>query len=519
MILSTVDIIIFISYFILIACAGLGIALYKKKRQSSKDYFFAGNTLPWWVIGSSVIAANISAEQFIGMTGSGYAIGLGIATYEWLGAIGLLLVAKFFLPIYLKNGINTMPEFLEKRYDPRLKVALAVFWLLVYWFVNLTSVFYLGALVLQGFLGLSLVQWILVLAAFSALYAVIGGLKAVAYTDVIQVVFLIIGGLMTTFFALKALSHSDDMIRGLQLLYERAPKKFDLILSRSDPNYKYLPGLGVLLGGLWVANIAYFGCNQYIIQRSLAARNINEAQKGMAFAAFLKLFIPLIVVLPGIAAFVLEADISKPDESYPWLLSNFIPAGFKGLAFAALIAAIVSSLSSMITSASTIFTFDIYKTIINKTPSDRKLVLIGRIMSAVSLGIAVLLAPLLSSLEQAFQFIQDFTGIVTPGIVVVFLFGLFWKKANAAGALWTLILTIPTSLILDLLIDELPFLDRMGIAFLILSAVLIAVSLLNKGVNNSIITKEEDIYTTKAIFNISAILIFAILGILYYTFW
>ncbi|MCF7567501.1 sodium/solute symporter [Sabulilitoribacter arenilitoris] len=517
--LSTLDIIIFVSYFLLVLAIGLGVTFFIKKKQSSKDYFFAGNTLPWWVIGSSVIAANISAEQFIGMTGSGYAIGLGIATYEWLGALGLLIVAKYFLPIYLKNGIYTMPGFLERRYDSRLRISLAVFWLLVYWFVNLSSVFYLGALVLQGFLGLSLMQWILVLAVLSGLYAVIGGLKAVAYTDVIQVIFLVFGGLMTTFFAIKAISNSFDIFSGLQILYENAPEKFDLILSKSDPNYKYLPGIGVILGGIWVANIAYFGCNQYIIQRSLAAKSIGEAQKGMVFAAFLKLFIPLIVVLPGIAAFVLDAGIDKPDEAYPWLLNSFIPSGFKGLAFAALIAAIVSSLSSMVTSASTIFTFDIYKPIFNKTATDTKLVVVGRIMSALSLLIAVLVAPLLSSLEQAFQFIQDFTGMVTPGIVVVFLFGLFWKKANSSGALWTVILTIPVSVLLDITIENLPFLDRMGISFLILSVVLISISLFKGGKSNNLIKINKGIYKTKTLFNVVSILICAFLALLYYTFW
>jgi len=516
---SNLDIAIFIGYFLLVLLVGMGITFYKKKRQSSSDYFFAGNTLSWWIIGTSVIAANISAEQFIGMTGSGYAIGLGIATYEWLGALGLLLVAKFFLPIYLKNGIYTMPGFLEKRFDYRLRIGLAVFWLLVYWFVNLSSVFYLGALVLKGFLGLGLLQWIWILAAISALYAVIGGLKAVAYTDVVQVVFLIFGGLMTTYFSVKAIGDAGNVISGFKEMLTIAPEKFNMILSRTDPNYKYLPGMGVLFGGLWVANIAYFGCNQYIIQRSLAARDIGEAQKGMALAAFLKLFIPLIVVVPGIAAYVLDADISKPDESYPWLLHTFIPSGFKGLAFAALIAAIVSSLSSMITSASTIFTFDIYKPILNKEAKDHQLVIVGRIMSAVSLLIGVMVAPLLTSLEQAFQFIQNFTGMVTPGIVVVFLFGLFWKRATSSAALWTMILTIPISLILDLSIAQLPFLDRMGLSFLILAGILINISYLRPDARNKSMQIERGNYTTPMAYNITAIFIFAILGILYYNFW
>lgn len=519
MVLSEIDIYVFIGYFLLMLSIGFGVTFLVKKKQSSKDYFFAGNTLPWWVIGSSVIAANISAEQFIGMTGSGYVVGLGIATYEWLGAIGLLVVAKYFLPIYLKNGIYTMPGFLEKRYDSRLRISLAVFWLLVYWFVNLSSVLYLGALVLNGFLGFNLINWILILAVLSGLYAVIGGLKAVAYTDVVQVIFLVLGGLTTVFFILQAISNSSDVILGLELLIERAPEKFDLILDKSNPNYKYLPGISVILGGLWVANIAYFGCNQYIIQRSLAAKDIKEAQQGMAFAAFLKIFIPLIVVLPGIAAFVLEADIGKPDEAYPWLLNNYIPSGFKGLAFAALVAAIVSSLSSMLTSASTIFTFDIYQPIFNKEGSDNKLVVVGRIMSAVSLLIGVMVAPMLTSLDQAFQYIQDFTGMVTPGVVVVFLFGLFWKGANSTAALWTIILTIPVSIALDIMINELPFLDRMGIAFLFLSIVLISISIFHKEESKDVIKVNEGMYKTSILFNISALIISAILGVLYYNFW
>jgi SSS family solute:Na+ symporter len=511
---------VFISYFVLVLGIGTAVTFLIKAKQSTSDYFFAGKTLPWWVIGSSVIAANISAEQFIGMTGSGFAVGLGIATYEWLGAIGLLIVAKFFLPIYLKNGILTMPGFLEKRFDSRLRIGLAVFWLLVYWFVNLSSVFYLGALVLEGFLGLNLIQWIIVLACFSGLYSIIGGLKAVVYTDVVQVVFLVAGGLLTTFFILKALSGSNNFIEGLLALHKSAPEKFDMILSKSDPNYKYLPGIGIIFGGLWVANIAYFGCNQYVIQRSLAAKNIFEAQKGMAFAAFLKLFIPLIVVLPGIAAFALDAQIDKPDEAYPWLLNNYVPSGFRGIAFAALIAAIVSSLSSMVTSASTIFTYDIYEPIFKKSmTTDRKLVLVGKLTSAFSLLISVMVAPMLSSLEQAFQFIQDFTGMVTPGIVVVFLFGLFYKRASSTAALWTVILTIPTSLVLDIAIDNLPFLDRMGITFLILSLIMIFISFFGDQNGTNVVTINKGIYKTTTLFNISSMLILAILGTIYYLFW
>lgn len=516
---SLIDTLVFVIYFAIILGVGVWVTRMKKGPQTSKDYFLAGNSLSWWVVGASVIASNISAEQFIGMSGSGFAIGLGIATYEWVGALGLLVVAKFFLPIYLKNGITTMPGFLEKRYDSRLRISLAVFWLLVYWFVNLTSVLYLGALVMHNIMGMDLMTGILLLAGFSALYAVIGGLKAVAYTDVIQVVFLVIGGLLTTFFALKAISHSNDVFMGLEMLWEKAPQKFDLILSSNDPNYKYLPGISVLLGGLWVANIAYFGCNQYIIQRSLAAKSVGEAQKGMAFAAFLKLFIPLLVVLPGIAAFVLNADIDKPDSAYPWLLNHFVPAGVKGLSFAALIAAVVSSLSSMVNSASTIFTFDIYKPIWNKNGSDKQLVTVGRIMSGVSLLIAVAVAPALSSLEQTFQFIQNFTGMVSPGIVVIFLFGLFWPRATANAALWTVILTIPVSLLMDMMFQNLPFIDRMGVAFLVLSAVLVIISLLKKGEDAKVYIQGMGAFSTSKGFTLSAMTICAMLGVVYYLFW
>lgn len=516
---SIIDLCVFITYFAIILGVGFWVTRMQKGPQTSKDYFLAGNSLSWWVVGTSVIASNISAEQFIGMSGSGFAIGLGIATYEWVGALGLLVVAKYFLPIYLKNGIYTMPGFLEKRYDSRLRICLAIFWLLVYWFVNLTSVLYLGALVLHNIMGVDLLYGIVLLAAFSALYAVIGGLKAVAYTDVIQVVFLVIGGLLTTFYALKAISNSNDIFLGLDMMWENAPEKFKMILSNDDPNYKYLPGISVLLGGLWVANLAYFGCNQYIIQRSLAAKNLKEAQKGMAFAAFLKLFIPLLVVLPGIAAFVLKADIVKPDNAYPWLLNNFVPSGIKGLSFAALIAAVVSSLSSMVNSASTIFTLDIYKPIWHKNGSDRELVTVGRIMSGVSLLIAVLVAPALSSLEQTFQFIQDFTGMVSPGIVVIFLFGLFWSKATSKAALWTVILTIPVSVLMDMTFQNLPFIDRMGLAFLVLSVLMVVVSLWKERQEDQVYVVEIGDFSTSKGFTISSITICALLGVVYYLFW
>jgi len=518
---STLDYFVFIGYIVFIISLGLWVSREKKgHKKDSSDYFLASKSLPWWAIGASLIAANISAEQFIGMSGSGYVIGLGIATYEWTAAIALIVIAKFFLPIFLKEGIYTMPQLLEIRYDRRVRTGLAVFWLLLYIFVNLTSVLYLGALALRTIMGIPLYYGILGLAVFSALYTIYGGLKAVAWTDVVQVAVLIIGGLVTTFFALNAVSGGEGVLAGFADLVRQAPEKFDMILDKSNPNFKELPGLGVLLGGMWMAHFFYWGCNQYITQRALAAKSIKEAQRGLMFAGYLKILTPLIVVIPGIVAFVLKADIAKPDEAYPWLLSTFVPIGFKGLAFAALIAAIVSSLSSMVNSTATIFSMDIYKQLIKKDASESQLVLTGRIASAVALIIAVLIAPTLSSLEQAFQFIQEFTGFISPGIFAIFIFGLFWKKATANSALWAALLTIPLSLGIKALIPSLPFLNRMGIVFLILSAIVVGITLIeSKGDDAKAIKVEKGLFHTDNIFNVGAIGVFAILAIMYIRFW
>jgi SSS family solute:Na+ symporter len=518
---STVDYFVFIGYIVFIISLGLWVSREKKgHKKDSSDYFLASKSLPWWAIGASLIAANISAEQFIGMSGSGYVIGLGIATYEWTAAIALIVIAKFFLPIFLKEGIYTMPQLLEIRYDRRVRTGLAVFWLLLYIFVNLTSVLYLGALALRTIMGISLYHGILGLALFSALYTIYGGLKAVAWTDVVQVAILIAGGLVTTFFALNAVSGGEGVLAGFGDLIRQVPEKFDMILDKSNPNYKELPGLGVLLGGMWMAHFFYWGCNQYITQRALAAKSIKEAQHGLMFAGYLKILTPLIVVVPGIVAFALKADIAKPDEAYPWLLNSFIPIGFKGLVFAALIAAIVSSLSSMVNSTATIFSMDIYKQLIKKDASESQLVLTGRIASAVALLIAVLIAPSLSSLEQAFQFIQEFTGFISPGIFAIFIFGLFWKKATANSALWAALLTIPLSLGIKAFIPGMPFLNRMGVVFLILSAIVIGITLIeSKGDDAKAIKVEKGLFHTDNIFNIGAIGIFAILAVIYIRFW
>ncbi len=519
--LSGLDFAVFIAY----CCVIIGLGLYVSRRkkgqeETSSDYFLAGRALPWWAIGASLIASNISAEQFIGMSGAGFAVGLGMASYEWIGALGLLIVAKFFLPIFIKKKIYTMPQFLEVRFDGRVRTSLAVFWLLIYVFVNLTSVLYLGALVLKAVLGINLFFAILGLAMFSAVYSVYGGLKAVAWTDVVQVTFLIFGGFVTTFLVLREIGAGEGLVAGFNNMLAAAPEKFDMILDKGHEYYKYLPGIGVLIGGMWMANLYYFGCNQYIIQRALAAKNIREAQRGMAFASFLKLLLPLLVVLPGIAAFVLGADIERPDDAYPWLLSNYVGVGLKGLVFAALIAAIVSSLSSMTNSSSTIFTMDLYKTLINKNASEKILVRTGRITALVVLAIAVIIAPQLRNLDQAFQFIQDFTGYVTPGVVAIFLAGLFWKRATSNAVLVAAILTIPLSFAFDLLFPEMAFMDRVGISFLILCAVIIGISLWErKGISSKAIPLEKSLFHTGTAFNISAIIVIAILSVIYSIFW
>ncbi|WP_268123088.1 sodium/sugar symporter [Roseivirga pacifica] len=519
---STTDIIVFIVYGVMIVTFGLWISREKKgHKKDSADYFLAGKALPWWAIGASLIASNISAEQFIGMSGSGYAIGLGIASYEWMGGLTLILVAKYLLPIFIEKQIFTLPQFLEIRYDSRIRTILAVFWVFLYTLVNLTTVLYLSSLALSLVLGISMTQSIVGLAVVAVAYSIYGGLKAVAWTDVIQVVFLVIGGLITTYLALDAVSAGAGPAAGFKVLLEKAPEKFDMILSKDNEFYKDLPGLGVILGGLWIANISYFGCNQYIIQRALAAKNIGEAQKGLAFAGYLKLLLPIIVVIPGIAAFVLQADIARYDEAYPWLLGNLVPVGIKGMAFAALIAAALSSLSSMMNSTATIFTMDIYKPFVNPEASETKLVTVGRIVGLTAVVIAVLVAqPLLGGEEQVFQFIQKYTGYVSPGIVVLFLFGLFWKRTTATGSLWAAIASVPFSVVVDLAFPSMPFLNQMGVVFLALSALIIALSFAtSQGDSPKAIKIGPSLFKTSPTFNALAMGIILILGALYAMFW
>ena len=545
------DYIIFISYGLIILGVGLWVSRNKEgKEKNSEDYFLASKSLPWWAVGTSLIAANISAEQFIGMSGSGFAVGLAIASYEWMAALTLLIVGKYFLPIFIEKGLYTIPEFVEKRYSTNLKTILAVFWIGLFVFVNLASVLYLGALAFETILGIKMIYSIIGLSLFAAAYSLYGGLSAVAWTDVIQVVFLVIGGFITTYLALNTVSSGEGVLEGLKGIYNAAPEKFDMILDKSNPEYDNLPGIAVLVGGMWVANIYYWGFNQYIIQRTLAAKSLKESQKGIVLAAGLKMILPLIIVIPGIAAYVIVNDpvllsslgqeglLNMPsnetaDKAYPWLL-QFLPTGLKGVAFAALAAAIVSSLASMLNSTATIFTMDIYKQIINPGASESESVKIGRISAAVALIIGSITAPLLGGIDQAFQFIQEYTGIVSPGILAVFMLGLFWKKATNKGAIIGALISIPTAMFLKVgskgwvegtaiesLFPTLPFLDQMGLTTLFTMLVIAIVSInQNKGKNDlKGIELKKGVFNTDRVFNVGSFAILLLLAAIYSIFW
>ena len=554
------DYLIFGLYAITILGIGLWVSRDKGGRQkNTEDYFLASKSLPWWAVGASLIAANISAEQFIGMSGSGFALGLAIASYEWMAAITLLVVGKYFLPIFIEKGLYTIPEFIEKRYSANLKTILAVFWIALFVFVNLTTVLYLGGKALDTIIGVGdgsiLLNSIIGLGLFAAAYSLWGGLAAVAWTDVIQVIILIFGGLLMTYFALSNVTDSGNFIDGLSYVYEKAPERFSMILSKGEiitPNgrdaWLDLPGIAVLIGGMWVANLYYWGFNQYIIQRTLAAKSLAEGQKGIAFAAFLKLIIPIIVVLPGIIAYVMNLDDTGTltvasvdpgfigtagnfanDNAAPWLIKNFIPVGVKGLILAALAAAIVSSLASMLNSTSTIFTMDIYKSHFNKKADDKTMLRVGRITVIVALIIAMIIAPQLGSLGQVFQFIQEYTGVVSPGILAVFLMGLFYKKSTNNAAIWGAILSIPIAMYLKVapkgwsnasIFIDLPFMNQMMVTCIATLLIIAGISYLegnkidSKGINLS-----KKLFATSPTFNIAAFSILMITSFLYAIFW
>lgn len=554
--LQTLDYIVFLVYFLIVAVYGYWIYHRKKKEQTdSKDFFLAEGALTWWAIGASLIASNISAEQFIGMSGSGFKMGLAIATYEWMAAATLLVVAIFFMPIYLKNRIYTMPQFLTQRYDTTVSTTMAVFWLLLYVIVNLTSILFLGALAISTISGLPLMGCMIGLGVF-AIIITLGGMKVIGYTDVIQVFFLTLGGLATTYLALELVSshyNESGVLKGFSIMMDRAGDHFQMVFDQENPNYLDLPGLTILLGGMWIVNLNYWGCNQYITQRALGA-DLPTARNGILFAAFLKLIMPVIVVLPGIAAYVLYQEglfqtdmladgVVNPDRAYPVLL-NLLPVGLKGLAFAALTAAIVASLAGKANSISTIYTLDIYKKFINKDATEKTLVVMGRIAIVISMFLAGLIAPFMGiDKKGGFQYIQEYTGFVSPGIFAIFILGFFWKRTTAKAALVAAIITFPLSLLFKFLPDfvdvsvlakygfaarnpesaifEIPFIDRMGFVFLIVVAVMVVISLMDpKGRNNPKgLEIDSSMFKTHTAFTVGAVVVVVILTALYTIFW
>jgi SSS family solute:Na+ symporter len=554
--LSYGDYAVFLIYFLIVACYGYWI--YRRKHNAdatSKDYFLAEGSLTWWAIGASLIASNISAEQFVAMSGNGFTMGLAISTYEWMAALTLVIVAVFFIPVYLKNKIFTMPQFLHQRYNSTVAMIMAVFWLLLYVIVNLTSILYLGAIAINGISGIDFKLCIAGLAIF-AIIITLGGMKVIGYTDVIQVFFLILGGLVTTYIAVTKVGEfygHPGLLNGLSDMYTHANDHFEMVLKKDNPSYGDLPGLTVLIGGMWIVNLNYWGCNQYITQRALGA-NLNTARSGILFAAFLKLLMPLIVVLPGIAAYILyKQNVFNPemmgsissnhDNAYPVLL-NLLPNGIKGLAFAALTAAVVASLAGKANSIATIFTLDIYKKKIRKDATDHQLVIVGKITVVVAMILGVAISPFLGiDKKGGFQFIQEYTGFVSPGIFAMFILGFFWKKASSNAALFATIGGFAFSVFFKFLpkmvdlsslaasgfsyknaesgLFEIPFLDRMGFVFIICVAGMVIISLIDaaKGKETNGLEIDAKMFKTSNAFAVGAMLVCGILVALYTIFW
>src|SRR5579872_7423080 len=560
--LQSLDKVVFLVYFVIVACYGLWIYNRKKAAQTdSKDLFLAEGALTWWAIGASLIASNISAEQMIGMSGSGFKLGLAISTYEWMAAATLVIVAIFFIPVYLKNKIYTMPQFLSQRYNDTVAMIMAIFWLTLYIVVNLMSILYLGALAVSSIAGINIYAAIIGLAVF-AIIITLGGMKVIGYTDVIQVFFLILGGLVATYIALHLLaekSGQSGLLAGFRIMTSQAGDHFHMIFKKDSPNYVSLPGLSVLIGGMWIVNLNYWGCNQYITQRALGA-NLTTARSGILFAAFLKLLMPVIVVLPVIAAYALyqkgmfhtsmlsSAGVVDVNKAYPNLLS-LLPVGFKGVAFAALTAAIVASLAGKANSIATIFTLDIYKKAINPNADEKKQVITGKIAVVVSMILAVLLSlvigeKLMGEGKQGFNYIQEYTGFVSPGIFAMFLLGFFWKRTTANAAMFAMIGGLALSCLLKFLpmwvnlswltpfgfyapnyenngVYEIPFMDRMGFVFIFC---IIGMAIINfvenrRGILNKGLIVEPRMFRTSRGFAIGALVICGILATLYTVFW
>lgn len=560
--MSTVDYSIFAVYFLIVALYGYSVYNRKKKAtvSASQDYFLAEGQLTWWAIGASLIASNISAEQMTGMTGSGFQLGLAISSYEWMAAATLIIVAVFFMPVYLKNKIYTMPQFLHQRYNGRVAMIMAVFWLLLYIVVNLLSILYLGAVAISLISGWSFAVCVLMLALFSVFIA-LGGMKVVGYTSAIQVFFLVVSGFIALYISLDVIGGDNGLWHGFTTLRNETSGHFHMIFSKDNPHYIDLPGISVLVGGMWIANLNYWGCNQYITQRALGA-SLPVARQGILFAAFLKILMPIIIVVPGIAIYYMYThnlidpsliNISKDgqtvadsNKAYPTLL-QLLPAGVKGVTVAAFAATVVASLAAKVNSIGTIFTLDIYKKAFNTNASEKRLVNVGKISIIISTIIGVLLTfglgdELMGEGKQGFQYIQEYTGFVSPGIFAMFLLGFFWKKTTSAAALFATIggffLSIffkflPTMVDLSPLysigfavpnasgVYEIPFLDRMAIVFVISVLGMVIISLVQnkRGVKTNGLEIDPKMFRTSTGFAIGSLIIIGLLVAFYTMFW
>jgi len=562
---STTDIIVFIVYFILVS--GYGYWIYSRKKNKdasgSHDFFLAEGSLTWWAIGASLIASNISAEQFIGMSGNGFVVGIAVAAYEWVAAIALIIVAVWFIPVYLKNKIFTMPQFLQTRYNETVSLIMAIFWLFLYIFVNLTSILYLGALAISNLAGGGNFHLIMIALAVFALVITLGGMKVIGFTDVIQVLVLIIGGLATTYIALTMVSEKfglgKDVLAGFKMMMADAPDHFKMILDKPGPNasqadinkYLMLPGIAMYFAGQWIVNLNYWGCNQYITQRALGA-DLKTARKGILFAGILKLGMPIIVMLPGIAAYVLHKNGALQQEMAPGgnfnadnaysAVLGFLPTGLKGLSLAALTAAIVASLAGKANSISTIFTLDIYKKYINKSAGEKKLVLTGKltILAAIIFSIVLTWEDLLGiGGEGGFTFIQKYTGFISPGVFAMFILGMFWKRTTGPAAIAGLITGFVLSVVFNnyapawfgnetLLYTafpngkggyEIPFLICMGLSFGFTMLTMISISLFGPKINPKAFALERSMFKVDKVTMSLIVITLLLITMLYVKFW
>ena len=558
--LATKDIVVFVLYFILIA--GYGYWIYwrrKSKEHDSKAFFLAEGSLTWWAIGASLIASNISAEQFIGMSGNGFFVGIAVAAYEWIAAVALIIIAVWFIPVYLKNKIYTMPQFLKTRYNESVSLIMAIFWLFLYIFVNLTSILFLGAVAISGLIGPEYLHLVMIGLAVFSLIITLGGMKVIGYTDVIQVAVLIFGGLATIYFALTIVSEKfglgRDAIAGFNTLLKEAPDHFHMILSKPDADssqeyinkYLLLPGIAMYFAGQWIVNLNYWGCNQYITQRALGA-DLNTARKGILFAGFLKLLMPVIVMLPGIAAYVLHKGghlkVETMDSAYSSIL-GFLPSGLKGLSIAALTAAIVASLAGKLNSISTIYTLDIHKKYFQKNITDQKQVWTGRMAAIAAILISLLFTweDLLGiGGEGGFTFIQKYTGFISPGVFAMFILGMFWKRTTGAAAVAGLI----TGLVLAIFFNnyavsifghetwlytafptveegkqvwQIPFLINMGWSFFFTVLVMVAFSMAGPKVNPKAFELDKSMFKLQPSIIAMIVVTLLILTVLYAKFW